>query len=72
MREGGLHKFAGWSSTYGAHAAPVVQVRHLLEQVDSLCLQQQKSSGLRAAAVICGDFNSAAGECARNFRKCTK
>lgn len=37
------------------------QVRTLLEHVDSLCLRQQKASGRRAAAVICGDFNSAAG-----------
>ncbi|KAL4425811.1 hypothetical protein ABPG75_009827 [Micractinium tetrahymenae] len=37
------------------------QVRIFLEHVDSLCLQQQKSSGARAAAIVCGDFNSAAG-----------
>ena len=37
------------------------QVRTLMEHVDSLCLQRQKRSGRRAAAVVCGDFNSAAG-----------
>jgi hypothetical protein len=36
-------------------------VRTLLEHVNSLCLQQQKRCGQRAAAIIAGDFNSAAG-----------
>ena len=56
--------------TAAAAAPAALQVRTLMEHVDSLCLQRQKRSGRRAAAVVCGDFNSAAGAVGRAWHAC--
>jgi hypothetical protein len=39
----------------------LLQIRTLMERVNSLCLQQWKLHGHQAACVLAGDFNSAAG-----------